>query len=81
MNKIKPVYIEWIDSMHTSGWGHQETDKIGDLRCYTVGWLINKTKTVISVGLSHTANHTERSFGMRLDIPVVAVKKIKHIKL
>jgi len=74
LHNVKPVYVEWIDSMGSGGWGIY---KPGDMRCVSVGHLVQKTKDRVVIALSRSA-HTD---GDHMEIPMFAVKKIRRLKL
>lgn len=70
---VKPILVEWIDSMGQSGWGkHSEAD----LRCVTVGILIRKEADRIILAMNKSAH----SHGEYMNIPLVAVRRIRKLK-
>ncbi len=74
LHGVKPVMVEWIDSSFTSGWG--ALSKPSDLRCVTVGNLVSKSIDRLTISL----NASEPCTGHYMEIPLVAVTRIKHLK-
>lgn len=75
LHGVKPVMVEWIDSMQDPGWSHKKTP--GDLRCVTIGNLLSRTPKSIMIALSKSA-HCD---GDAIEIPMVAVKRVRRLKL
>jgi hypothetical protein len=70
---MKIVKVKWIDSMGTAGWGEGDSS---DMRCCTVGILHKKTKKSVIIALNQSAYGR----GHFIEIPKVAIKKIKKLK-
>lgn len=75
LHGVNPVYVEWIDSMSISGWN--DNPSRSDLRCASVGHLIFKDKDRVRISLNKSAYQT----GEVIEIPMLAVKKIKKLKV
>ena len=74
MSKEKPaVEVRWIDSMKSSGW-HEH--KLSNLECRSVGILYEKHKDRIVLAL----NSSQYVHGDYIEIPMIAVKKIRRLK-
>lgn len=69
-----PVLVEWIDSVQSIGWG--ELHEPSDLTCWSAGFLVSKTKDRVTLAL----NWDGAEHGMTMEIPRVAVKKIRKLK-
>lgn len=50
----RAVLVHWIDSAHSNGWT-ADSDAPQGFDIFTVGWLITKTRTMLTVGASATA--------------------------
>lgn len=73
--KIKPVMVEWVDSMGSHGWGN--LSEPSNLSCFTVGQLVAKTPERVTVALNQNSHGL---YGEHIEIPMCAVKRIKHLK-
>lgn len=53
------VLVEWLDAEHEFGWqdGNELEDADPVLNCFTVGWLLKKTKTHIRVCQTFSHNN------------------------
>lgn len=72
----KPIIVDWVDSMGTSGW-HAETEgKATDMRCCTVGHFVEEDKDSITVALSRSPY----SHGDYLTIPRCAIRRTRRLK-
>ena len=74
MKKLDPVKVYWIDSMGNSGWGSLREHS--NMNCTTVGHFIEKTKDRLILAM----NSSEYFTGDHMEIPLVAIKKIKKLK-
>lgn len=74
LHKAVPVLVEWIDSVQTMGWG--ELHEPSDMRCVSVGILVSKTKDRLTLAVNYDGD----SFGHFMEIPLVAIKKIRKLK-
>ena len=71
--KIKPVRVDWVDSMGHSGWRDYEP---AEMSCVSVGMLYKENKDSIVIALNKSAyNH-----GDYMEIPKVAIKSITKLK-
>lgn len=70
----KPVVVEWDDSMSSSGWRDYEKS---DMVCYTVGMLHKDEKDRVVIA----QNKSAYGFGDYMEIPKVAIKKIKRLSI
>lgn len=76
--EIRPVRVEWVDSMGTAGWRDYSP---ADLRCTSVGILVdqNDERVVIANSVAH-ANQGTGYYHDVLEIPRAAVKRIRRLK-
>lgn len=53
------VLIEWLDAEHEFGWqeGNELDEKEPVLTCFTVGWLLKKTKLHVKVCQTFSYNN------------------------
>lgn len=73
-NNLCPVLVTWIDSVGSRGW--QSKFEKANMTCYSVGHLMSKSKDRITICLNtHGSN-----VGEVMEIPLVAVKKIRKLK-
>lgn len=72
--KLRPVMVEWIDSISASGWG--ELKEPEDMRCASVGHLIEKSKDRVVI----CQNMSMLNPGHHMTIPRVAVTRITRLK-
>ncbi len=72
-NVLHPVEVTWIDSMSTIGWGtaHEEAN----MECTSVGYLLRSRKDRVAI----VQNHGPYSIGEIIEIPKVAVKRIRRL--
>ncbi len=68
----RPVLIHWIDSTMTSEWVKIDEESVPILDVYSIGWLIEKTKTALTVSSSATQG-PPRQANAPLSIPRCAV--------
>lgn len=69
-----PVLVEWVDSMSTQGW----RDLGGtDIKCQTVGMFVQEDREKVAVCLNKSAY----GYGDYIEIPKVAIKRIRKLKL
>lgn len=72
------VYVKWMDSSSVDRWlSKEEANKLKNLECESVGFLIKKTKNKLVLAASKSASE----YGSTWVIPMVCVKKIKKIKI
>jgi len=69
----KPVIVEWIDSMSSSGW---HDHRVTDMGCTTVGHYHSEYDDRIVVAL----NRSSCGCGDYMEIPKVAIKKVRRLK-
>lgn len=74
--KITPVQVEWIDSVQSYGWGSLKEPS--DMGCVSIGHMISKTKDRVTLALNVSPRNG--SVGQLVEIPMIAVKKIKRLK-
>jgi len=68
------VYIEWVDSASTRGWGEHNDASLSI--CHSVGWLVHKTKDILVISTSIGENN--RSID-RLAIPRACIRKVRRV--
>lgn len=71
---LRPIMVEWVDSMASSGWGDPRTP--ADMRCVSVGHLVRRTKDRVHIALNRSAN----SHGDHIEIPLCAVTRVRRLK-
>lgn len=69
-----PVIVSWIDSVQSLGCG--ELHSPSDMTCVSSGFLVSKTKDRITLAM----NWDGAEFGQYMEIPRVAVKKLRRLK-
>ena len=72
-----PVWIEWVDSIGTSGWCMPSGHPMSDLDCLTLGFLIWETDEAVCVAASVSA--TGRASDP-VTIPRCAIKKFEEVQ-
>lgn len=71
------VLVEWLDAEHEFGWmdGNEIEEQEPVLNCFTVGWLLKKTKTHIRVCQTFSHNNHAQTLvipkGMIVSITVL----------
>jgi len=73
--KDKPVKVDWIDSMNTSGWCDYT---VTDMECTTVGLYYAETDERIVIAMN--VSHDSKTYGNYMEIPKCAIKKITRLK-
>lgn len=73
--KIKPVRVEWVDSMGSSGWCNLREPS--NLTCTTIGHLVSKTVDRVTLALNSNAHGL---YGDHIEIPMCAVRRIRILK-
>lgn len=73
MRNFDKVEIEWLDSSHTSGW--LENYPNDDLKCRSVGYLLEKTNKSIRIVQSLAEGQSDAM----LEIPISSVLKYKKL--
>ena len=80
------VLVEWVDAAHEFGWmeGNQLIDEEPELTCFTVGWLLRKTKLHIKICQTYSSdNHAQTIVipkGMIRSIKVLKKRMTRHAK-
>lgn len=79
MKDVKMIYVEWVDSSHSSGWvAAEDAIKLaGDFKCRTVGFLLVETDEHLTVVQTHTED-VKQVDGV-MTIPKVAITKRKYL--
>jgi len=75
--KYKVIYFEWVDATAEAGWMDLGADK-SMVSIKTVGWLVEETKTYISVSTS-VSNHGHMNG--YLTVPKAWITKRRYVKL
>jgi len=80
---MKPVMIEWEDITSRGGW-QDEDDIINPLRCFNVGFIVEKTKRYIKLCSGYQDSIPESQSCKYLCmwiIPRGCIKKIIRLKM
>ena len=72
---LRPVMVEWVDSISASGWGNLREPE--DMRCVSYGHLVEKTKDRVVIA----QNRCSGDHGHHMTIPAAAVTRIRRLKL
>ena len=75
---MKLVEVEWIDSVHGSGWENREVDDTPDMIIRTVGWIAQRTKRYLKIAAS--VNGANKQVCGVMSIPRVSIRRIRRIK-
>lgn len=68
--KRKALWLRWMDSGSTPGWGDEESLKEEALVCESIGWLVKENKNVIVLALNASFDEYSRyPFGDAISIP------------
>lgn len=80
------VLIEWVDAAHEFGWmeGNDVDHSEPELTCFTVGWLLKKSKLHIKVCQTYSSdNHAQTIVipkGMIRNLTELKPKASRHVK-
>ncbi len=74
--KVNPVIVDWIDSSQISGWHFQSDIEPPDLRCSSIGHLIDKNDKTVTLALNINGD----CYGQMITIPMFAVKRIRKLR-
>lgn len=74
MKNLRPVLVEWIDSMSQAGWGEYQRDTDPD--CASCGHLIDLSEKRVVLALNRSAYDT----GQYITIPRVAVRRVWRLE-
>lgn len=74
--KLDLRIVRWIDSSAAHGWLDNRDGVVKDLNCISVGFLVKKTKTSITLARDKSADY----HGDFITIPMCAVTDIKKLK-
>ena len=82
---MKLVLVEWLDSAGGGGWQNIEKSRSdaseNELRCETVGWLLDLTERYVLVATSRTVGRAEDDqVGDPMQIPAVCVTRIRSLE-
>jgi len=86
MSIKKPIIVkvDWIDSATNNSWlSRQAIDNLledGLAECQTVGFLVHKTKKMVSIALSRATSDKFVPYADVMSIPRVSITKIKVLK-
>ncbi len=70
VNLTECVEIHWLDSMSVYGWKHIDDDrKAPDLRCKTIGWVLNDDEDSVTV----TSSFSKYSVLSKITIPKASI--------
>lgn len=84
MNRRRPICVEvhWQDAKSLGGWSPDaEAEALGLVDCFTVGHLLEKTKTYIKVAATTSfVDGGSDGVGDVIAIPIGMVKKMRKLK-
>lgn len=78
------VLIEWLDAEHEFGWqeGNEPDEQEPVLTCFTVGWLLKKTKLHVKVCQTFSYNNHAQTLtipkGMIVNMTVLQPQTKRH---
>ena len=72
----QPIKVDWVDSMSSHGWRDYP---YGTMNCSTVGFYYREFDDRVVVALNRSFD-SEDNFGTYIDIPKVAIKKMRKLK-
>ena len=70
------VYVRWVDSTTTSGWGQTAADDHEPVTCETAGFLLKTRPSHVTIA----QNRGPTKCGEVTSIPMVCVKSIRQLK-
>lgn len=82
LNKWDRIEIVWIDSIHASGWTHEDEISTDEkeietwMTQNTLGYLLHDAKNFIGVVQSISSEKDNRSVDAIMRIPKIAIKSI-----
>ena len=81
LKKFDRIEIEWVDSLHNSGWIIESKVNLSgkELLHKTLGYFLKEDKVSVIVFQSFQINVDPKSLDALMEIPKVAIKKIKKI--
>jgi hypothetical protein len=80
------VLIEWLDAEHEFGWmdGNDISKSEPVLNCFSVGWLLAKTKHHVRLCQTFSDNNHAQTVvipvGMIVSITTLQTSKVRHAK-
>lgn len=74
--KHKLVIVKWLDSNIASGWSREVCNQ--PAKCVSVGWMIAKSKTAITLTANKTKSTTPQKCG-DITIPRCSITSIKSL--
>ena len=79
--KFDLVRIDWVDSMHDSGWQKlSEFNAVEEQMMHrTVGYVVYESRTTLGVCQSYGVNRKDPTIDAVMQVPKVAIKKIKKL--
>jgi glucose dehydrogenase len=79
--KWQIIKISWIDSSGQDSWQYEPNLDISEkyLQCESVGYFLQETKNSIAIAQSYTPPREKKSVNAIIQIPKVAIKKIKKL--
>lgn len=77
---LSMLEIEWVDSCSSKGWGSRDyhIKDFAESHCRTVGYLIERSKT--SMSLAQSISDDTKNLADVMSIPTVAIKKVRRLK-
>ena len=80
MKKYQIIEIEWLDSLHLSGWQKEEQIETSKEKLHhkTIGYFIIEDKKSIIVCQSYQINEEKKMVDAIMEIPKKCIIKIKR---
>ena len=69
-------YVEWLDSKGRGGWCSVESAPCDDLRCKSVGWLVEDTEDSVTIAPSLASTG---SVFAPITIPRCAITRLREV--
>ena len=76
----KVAEVTWVDSCRTEGWSSLE-GVAAPASIRSVGFLVSKNRTQISLALSIDLNESHYGLGQSVTIPMCSVKSVKFLEV
>lgn len=77
--KLPLVIVRWFDIVDHEGW-NDTSDEFNPAECFSVGWLIEKSKSKASITETLSPGHSDEGYGMVKSLPLGVVKSIVRVK-
>ena len=81
MDNRKMVHVQWVDSMfEPTGWTGDGDMLEPDMRCESMGFLVEKTRKYIRIAHSRDLQGPKESFAGLFTIPRSAITRLEYVE-